>query len=396
MLKYRGALGPAAAALVAWLALAPVAVQAAGATWQPWQQIEGVIDIDGPRTDGTFVVAGKGALTLVDVNGNQTPFARGPGGYHEDPGAEAYIAVSRGGAVEAAGCSFTPDEVFVLRLHAPLGINRVSASGDESGSFVNLPGVTSLTGIVFDTTGAFDHQLLVTGAKSGKTTVFRIDCNGLVKVVTNKAPAVEGGLAVAPSTFGSFGGSLIAPDEVSGKVYSITPDGNIALVARPALPAGGDIGVESAGFVPDGFTERGGAAYYADRLVPGNRHPGSDHLLRLSSADLAGNLVQDGDLLVATEGGGAMVAIRCGANCTVLQVVPTATRAHGEGRIAFSVVPVPELPSPAPPATHVSRPLLPQPVLDFIGYWGMPAAVLLLLITFLAVVAVQAIQRRAR
>jgi hypothetical protein len=85
--------------------------------------------VDGPRTDGRFVVAGSAALYLLDPAEGLTPYARGPGGYREDPGTEAYIAVSRGGHVGAAECDFAPDETYILRMHAPLGVNRVNAAG---------------------------------------------------------------------------------------------------------------------------------------------------------------------------------------------------------------------------------------------------------------------------
>ena len=387
----RAAVGGAAA----WLALAPVGVGAAGAAWEQGQGVKGIFDIDGPRTDGSYVVAGAGALYLLDTEGNLTPFSRGPGGYHEDAGREAYIAVSHGGHVDSAGCDFTPDETFILRLHTPFGVNRVSADGEDSGSFTNLTGVASLGGIAFDTGGAFDHRLLVTGTNKGKTSVFSIDCNGAVKVLTRTAPLVEGGLAVAPSGFGSFGGQLIAPDELSGRIYAIDANGKAMLIAKPKLATGGDIGVESVGFVPDGFTNRGGAVYYADRFTKGNKHPGSDKLLRLSSQALADNLVQDGDLLVATEGGAQVVAIRCTANCVILPVVPVATKAHGEGHIAFQLNPARE-PSPTPVAAKPGSPAAPQGLIDFVGSWGIPAGVAVVLLLLIGAVAFQAVRQRAR
>jgi len=134
----------------------------------------------------------------MDPAGQVTPFARGPGGYHEDKGAEAYLANSPGGTVSAAGCSFARDETFVLRLHVPIGVNRVSASGDESGSFANLQGVTTLNGIAFDTSGAFDDRLLVTGPARGKTVIFAIDCNGAVTIITRSAPRLVAGPGQAP------------------------------------------------------------------------------------------------------------------------------------------------------------------------------------------------------
>jgi hypothetical protein len=74
----------------------------------------------------------------------------------------------------------------------------------------------------------------------------------------------------------------------------------------------------------------------ADRLTPGNPHPGDDVLLGLSSATLGRQGVQTGDLLVATEGGARVDAIRCGqTSCTVRHVADGPSEAHGEGHIAF-------------------------------------------------------------
>src|SRR5713226_7602409 len=248
-----------------YMALVPIAPSAAAdPVWEQWQMVSGVFDLGGPRSDGSLVVAGSANLYLADPAGNVTPFARGAGGYHEDPGAEAYLAVAPGAPTSAVGCSFTRDEVFLLRLHAPLGIERVDAPGENTGSFANITGVTSLNGIAFDTTGAFDHRLLVSGPANRKTVITAVDCNGSTQVITSSAPVLEGGLAVAPPGFGAFGGALVAPDELSGNIYAIAADGSVSTIAKPALPTGGDIGVESLGFVPPGFM-RGGEVYYADR-----------------------------------------------------------------------------------------------------------------------------------
>ena len=135
----------AAAALVVALALMPAGATAADPTWEAWLPIPGVLDLDGPRADGTFVVAGSAALYTLDATGNVQPFARGPGGYHEDAGQEAYLALSPGSHVEAADCDFGKDETFILRLHVPFGINRVDADGSASGSFANIAGLATLT-----------------------------------------------------------------------------------------------------------------------------------------------------------------------------------------------------------------------------------------------------------
>jgi hypothetical protein len=149
--------------------------------------------------------------------------------------------------------------------------------------------------------------------------------------VTTDGPPVEGGIVVAPATFGSFGGDLIAPNETSGRVYAVSPDGTVVILARSELPAGGDIGVESAGFVP-----AAAAAYLADRFSAGNKHPGDDAILRLPAAGLARAGIRAGDLLVATEGGAQTIDVRCAATCAVRYVAAGPANAHAEGHIVFS------------------------------------------------------------
>jgi hypothetical protein len=200
-----------------------------------------------------------------------------------------------------------------------------------------LTGVDTLGGITLDTTGHFDHTLLVTGTHSGnQTSVFAVGCDGSVSVLSDSAPLVEGGLAVAPESFGQFGGNLIASDETSGQIWAIDPSGNAALVVMSGLPSGGDTGVESEGFVPPGFVEGGGYAYLADRGTPNNPFPGTDSILRLSASALASAGVQDGDLLVATEGNGTTIAVRCADTCSVLPAAQGTPGGHIEGQIAFS------------------------------------------------------------
>jgi hypothetical protein len=331
--------------------LTTVRANAADVAWQPTVTIPGVFDIGGPRTDGSLVVAGSGRLYLVSPGGQVQAFAAGPGGYADDAGAEAYLTVSPGVHVRRGGCDFLPNEVFVLRIHAPMGITRVSQAGQAS-SFVNL-GLQSLTGITFDTTGSFGFRLLASGTVNGKTVIAAIDCNATVQFITRNAPALEGGIAVAPTTFGPFGGALIAPDELSGNIYAIAPDGSVAVVAKSGLATGGDIGVEGVGFVPTGFGG-GGHVYFSDRGTPNNPHPGTDHLLRLSAADVMAAGVQEGDLLAATEGGGSMIAVHCAAACALSTVVGTATTAHGEGHIGFTLEPAAAQASASPQPVSIA------------------------------------------
>ena len=147
--------------------------------------------------------------------------------------------------------------------------------------------------------------------------------------------ALEGGIEVAPASFGRYAGDLIAPDEYSGRILAIDPQGTVHTVVRSGLPSGADVGVESAGFVPPQF-DGTGAAYLADRRSPGNPHPGTDSILRISGAGLATAGVRPGDLLVAAEGGAKTIALRCARTCSVRKVADGPATSHAEGHIVFA------------------------------------------------------------
>jgi hypothetical protein len=152
--------------------------------------------------------------------------------------------------------------------------------------------------------------------------------------VATGAPHVEGGIAVAPRTFGRFGGKLIAVDEVTGAIYAFGPGGRVSLVAESGLPAGGDVGVEAVGFVPPKLG-RHGAAYLADMGSPGSPTSGSDSLLILAGTGLSRANLHPGELIVATEAGAKTLAVRCRRLCTVRRVADGPTVTHPEGHITF-------------------------------------------------------------
>jgi hypothetical protein len=391
VLKYRLARNLIALA-TAGLALWPAAVAAEDIAWEFWVPVTGAVDIDGPRSDGKFIVAGSAQLYLLDPSGQLTQFSEGPGGYHEDAGWETYLALSPGAHVDDPACDWAPDETFILRMHAPFGVNRISADGTESGSFANTPGVRILTALTFDTGGAFDNRMLVLGIAGTKSVVFGVDCNGGVKVITDKLPALEGQMAVAPQGFGSFGGELIIPDE-TGRVYAVTPNGKITVILSK-LPAGVDKTIGALGFVPSGFTERGGDMYHADHKTPGSTVVGTDTILRIKGDQLIQAGVQDGDLLATAEIGGALIDVRCADDTCTATRLTAADKAHTEGHFAFALTAPPATPPPGNP--EPAGPIVPRAVIDFGGMWGIPTAVLLLLVAFLALVAVQAIRRRGR
>ncbi|GAC1319772.1 MAG: hypothetical protein NVSMB2_15330 [Chloroflexota bacterium] len=312
--------------------LSPTPLHAQAPAWQPWAHLIGVVDVGSLSDDRLLAMAGGHFFTLSE-DGHVAAYASGPDDFTAaSADAESYFVVTPNQTVEGAGCAFAADEVLVLDLGASVGVTRISPQGEASRLAV-LNGVDTLGGIAFDTTGAFRHRVLVTGTHAGLTTVFAVDCAGAVSVITTTAPLVEGGMAVAPSTFGAFAGALIAPDEKSGQIYAIDAVGQVTVLATPSLPTGGDTGVESLGFLPAGFSSKGASVYVADRGTPDNPFPGSDSILRLDAASLAGLPLADGDLLVATEGQGLTVAIHCEPGCTSASLSPGTPGGHIEGKM---------------------------------------------------------------
>jgi hypothetical protein len=305
------------------------------AHWDRFRHVPGVVDLAGPHGDGSFTVAAAGRLLVLRPPGTLAPFARGPGGYATAIGPEPYLATTTT-AVPVAGthCSFGTGTVFALQPSARPGVIRIGTTG-QARPFASLARVGTPDGIAFDTTGRFGHRLLVTARGQGHTTVLAVDCSGGMRVITRRAPSMEGGMTVAPASFGRYAGDLIAPNEGTGRVYAVAPDGHVSTLVESGLPHGGDIGVESAGFVPPGFTS-GDAAYLADRYSRGNRHPGTNSILRLPGAELARAGVRPGDLLVATEGSALTIAVRCAAGCTVREIAAGPAISHAEGHIVFS------------------------------------------------------------
>jgi hypothetical protein len=290
--------------------------------WTAFVHANRPLDLAGPRSDGSLVLAANGRVSLLGADRAIHPLAPA---YRNSAGEEPYIDVA------PKGC-FGDGSVYALRLHAPGGVIRIGPHGAvRQFATITAPGL--LDGIAFDRTGRFRHRLLVTATAGSTTTVVAVGCSGHVTTLTRHAPRVEGGLVVAPPSFGRFAGDLIAPDEHGGGLYAITPSGRSMLVGASGLPHGPDTGIESAGFVPAGTRYE---AVLADRRTPGNPHPGDDVVLGLSHAALARAGVRVGDLLVASEGGAATIGVRCGATgCQIRHVADGPVVTHAEGHIAF-------------------------------------------------------------
>lgn len=338
---------PRAAWLSLLLGLALAACSSAGSTasgpgrqvapaahWVRFRHLPGVVDLTGPASDGSFTVAAAGRLLVLSRAGTLRPFAQGPGGYRTAIGPEPYLTRPAVGQVAGTQCAFPSGAIFAIQPSKPPGVIMINASG-QARRFVSVAGALTPNGITADTTGRFGHALLVTARNATGTTTLAINCTGGVRTITAHAPHMEGGMSVAPAAFGRYGGDLIAPDESTGRVYAIAPDGTVHTLVQSGLPHGGDIGVESTGFVPPGFGP-GGSAYLADRFSRGNKHPGTNSILRLPGTELIKAGVRPGDLLVATEGSARTIDVRCAAACTVRYIAIGLAISHAEGHIVFS------------------------------------------------------------
>ncbi len=283
------------------------------------------IDVAVGRPDARPVVAADGRLYLLEG----TRLRRFAPGYHSPAGLEAYIAIP---APLHRGCRFGRGTVYAIRLQNGHGITRVRPNGEVS-RFAGISAPGLINGIAFDETGGFGYRLLVTIDHGSTVTLDAISCTGAVTTVTRDAPRAEGGIAVAPREFGRFGGDLIVPDELSGRIFAITPQGRSFLVAQSNTPHGQDFGVESETFLPP---DPQAQLVVADRLTPRNRHPGDNLLLHVSVGALRAAGARPSDLIVAGEGGGFTDAVSCTrTGCQVRYVATGPSEAHLEGHIAL-------------------------------------------------------------
>jgi hypothetical protein len=320
-----------AVALVASTGLAGAAPAPSLPRWTTFRHVTQVVDLTARRGDGSITVAADGNLSLLHPDGTATRFARGGHGYSTARGPEPYLTLTTAQPVAGTTCTFPTDGIDAVEPGAHPAVIAVDPSG-RARRLAELPAGVAPNGIAYDTVGHFGHRLLVTAGSNHATELFAVDCAGRVSAITTTAPTVEGGLVVAPDSFGAFGGDLIAPDENSGRVWALDPSGAAQLVVESGLPHGGDIGVESAGFVPPGFAANW-VAYLADRVSVGNPHPGTDHILRLSGAAMLAAGVHAGDLLVASEASAATIAVRCTPTCRAQPLANGPRVSHGEGHL---------------------------------------------------------------
>src|SRR6202023_2169446 len=145
------------------------ALPAPSAAWAVFRHLRGVVDLAGPRSDGSFLWAAAGGLLVLGRDGTLSPFARGAGGYLTATGTEPYLVLTSSEPVRGTRCSFGNDTAFAIAPGARPGVIRISPQG-RARLFARLPQRGFLSGIAFDATGRFGHRLLVTAEFGGRTT----------------------------------------------------------------------------------------------------------------------------------------------------------------------------------------------------------------------------------
>ena len=171
-----------------------------------------------------------GILSQSGANGGElTPFVT--------------FAKSFAGATEMR-CAVGTGGVWPRGIYCHTPTNRIvwiAIDGKSVKSLAKLPASVAISdgGIAFDTVGRFGHSLLVsTGASStlpGGGKIYAIDPRGRVSLVGSyPGPGGADNIAIAPSGFGSAGGSVlitIDDQKVSGRLLAMNEHGVVSVVA---------------------------------------------------------------------------------------------------------------------------------------------------------------------
>jgi len=141
---------------------------------------------------------------------------------------EVYFAVSQGNAGFPEG---------YLYASAGRSIFEFTPTGSSWRVFSSPPGASRISYLAFDTVGTWGHALF---ALDDDGLLWSITSDGAAKVLENFSNFGQGqqlkpeGIAVAPLSFGSFGGQLIITLQAADRVLAIPSNdtGNVATIAR--------------------------------------------------------------------------------------------------------------------------------------------------------------------
>ena len=108
-------------------AISGAALPAPPAAWAEFRHLPGVVDLAGPRSDGSFLVAAAGRLFILGRDGALSRFARGAGGYQTATGTEPYLVIANGVSAPGDHCAF-------VHVVAPFALEPSDRSAQRVGA----------------------------------------------------------------------------------------------------------------------------------------------------------------------------------------------------------------------------------------------------------------------
>jgi hypothetical protein len=113
-----------------------------------------------------------------------------------------------------------------------VNIWKISYDGKSTSLFnSSIPPLGPDVDVTFDTSGTFGYDMIITGGNQ----IWKIDSKGNSSPITHVPIRVHkggsfGGAVVAPSSFGSYGGYILVPDQGTGNIFAISPQNTISKI----------------------------------------------------------------------------------------------------------------------------------------------------------------------
>jgi len=260
-------------------------------------------------------------IDSISSTGVVTPFAMVPGNVGECK--ERYLAIA-----PAVG-TWTPSEIYATDGAA---VYKITPDGSSVTLFTTLPSCgTDHTGITFDHVGTFGFDMILT-CLNGE--VWRVTPAGTSTHVASVGAELEGPV-VAPLSFGTYAGQILAANDDMGQVWAVKNDGTFTLAFSWA-------GAESVHVIPNtlcNFGNSGGAFFSA--LQQANQ------VDKFPATDFMGF---GGDVLIMSETGGGISKVHWNGSSYVQTTFDTNPLGYEGSTFVDCDIPTPT-PTPTPTAT---------------------------------------------
>jgi len=265
-------------------------------------------------------------IDSISSTGVVTPFATVPGNVGECK--ERYLAIA-----PAVG-TWTPSEIYATDGAA---VYKITPDGSSVTLFTTVASCgNDHTGITFDHVGTFGFDMILT-CLNGE--VWRVNPAGTSTHVASVGTELEGP-AVAPLSFGTYAGQILAANDDMGQVWAVKNDGTFTLAFSWA-------GAESVHVIPNtlcNFGNSGGAFFSA--LQQANQ------VDKFPATDFLGF---GGDILIVSEAGGGISKVHWNGSSYVQTTFDTNPFGYEGSAFVDCDIPTPT-PTPTPTATFTPTP----------------------------------------